>query len=334
MFQNDYSLNVNFLKQGVNVMKKGLTILSLTAAIVSIACICSPIPIQQDPELIDSTALIKIKDSVSVKVHGYTTVKSQSGRGFTKHNEVQTDLIYGIAKGLATGKCWTGNTWGGIEVRMYNLQAHGYDIILWTESGQNADGYISYSGGTGSQDSVIYVGSAVEFPIIGIGWVPTSAKLFRGVIISTSSAYLATQNLAVASPDTVAPRDYYQVSWCVKSKRMTLSSSAESTDTLDFIIAQGVRADNMPYIQKHKYVYNNGDTVTRSVTNAIYTNTDTSHVWVQSKSNDTIRTRSNDTLLYFAALSSDNRVIVWDTLDRHIPSGKAASFTSQVDIIK
>lgn len=290
--------------------------LSLALGVLVIGCFVCEIP--EEPE-----GILEFEGSCEVQVKGEVTYEFE-GETQTRDNEVCGDLMLGLADGLTDGDCWGGNTEGYLIGEWANFGGQGFPNkkLYWSESFSE----ITYTGGTGSCDSVIYVSTTKQWPYGGTVWKLHEAWIYR----PEAGLPSLSNNIVKQAPhgtlnDTVNAGDYVQISWEITVHPSDASGEGNfATDTLAYDLCEGIRYDDMPYVLYIQFIYNNADSVLRTVSAETWYSSDTSQTRAIFTAQDTIRNAANDTLYEMRLINTHDEAVAMDTTNRYMSTNKAA----------
>jgi hypothetical protein len=296
--------------------------LTLALAVLVIGCVVCEI--EEEPE-----GVLEFKGSCGVQIKGEIGLTINDGTQ-SKPNEVTGDLMLGLASGLTIGDCWGGNTEGYLKATWEAGSGQGYPSrsLYWLESASE----ISYTGGNGSCDSVIYVSTTKQWPYGGTWWNLWEAWIYRPPLgTPTLSDNIVKQEPHGALGDSIVLGDYVQIDWEIQIGLIDASGEGNyATDTLAFDMAEGLRYDDMPYWLYADYYYNNADTSRRTLSYEIEYNGDTSIVQIHYTSQDTIRNTANDTLYGIDFINTNGEIVARDTVNRYMSMNKSAKMVETV----
>lgn len=278
--------------------------LSLILGVLAVGCVVCHV--EPEPEVLE------FEGAVEIHIEGEMNNEPNAPTGY---------LMDGLADGLIDGDCWGGNSEGYI-IGLWYSQALPLTktTVAWLES----SGEISYIGGTGACDSVIYVSTTKAWPGIRTSYL-WEADLSRYISNGVATIIpIAEQNPQGSLLDTVNAGDNVQISWEVTANDISSATSNYPTDTLLFDLIEGVKADNMPYCLYIDFVYANADTSRRTVSGEKWLKSDTSETRAIFTAQDTTRDLANDTLYGMNLINSHGEIVAVDTTDRYMQTNKAA----------
>lgn len=289
--------------------------LSLIAGVLAIGCmVCA---IEEEP------GVIEFEGSAIVQIEGEVNGEP---------NAVTGQLMLGLAKGLTDGNCWGGNTQGYIKGTWRNIRGLPiqYRSLTWIEYLDE----ISYIGGNGNCDSVIYVSTSKPWHPSGI-WHLWEAEVDRCEPMVEEYMPIAEQSPHGSFNDTVMLGDYVQISWELTAHLADASGEGNfGTAQLTYDLAEGMGYDVMPYGLYIDFYYNNADTSRRTVSAETWARSDTFEVRAIYTAQDTIRNRAGDSLFGIDLVNSQGGIIARDTVDRYVPTNKAVKWIETIYLVK
>jgi len=247
-------------------------------------------------------------------------------------NAVTGQLMLGLVKGLTEGNCWGGNTNGHLVGTWLDKEfMQRLESLVWSEYYGN----ISYLGGDGGCDSVVYIGVTQQWPYPGT-WSLWEADLYRCIGAPVIDCIMiAEQSPHGSFGDIVMYGDYVEPSWKLTANVFdTTGTSNFGTAQLAYDLAEGMGWDVMPYGLYIDFYYNNADTSRRTVSAETWASGDTSEVRAISTAQDTIRNRDNDTLYGINLINSRDGIIARDTVDWYIPVNRAVKFVQTIYLVR
>jgi len=294
--------------------------LSLIAGVLVIGCmVCT---VDEEPEVLE------FEGSAYVRVSGELNGESNMPTG---------QLMLGLAKGLTDGNCWSDDkpTYGHIVGAW--MPKHTFSIypecLVWSEY----YGDISYTGGNGSCDSVIYVSTTKQWPYSWLnGFELWEADLYRCIGYPIIDCIpLAEQEPHGSLGDSVMYGDYVQISWELTAHVIDVAGEGNfGTAQLAYDLAYGMRHDDMPYGLYIDFYYNNADTSRRTVSTGTWARTDTTEVRALFTAQDTLRDTADDSLYGIDLVNSRGDVIARDTVDRFTYTNKAVKWIETIYLVR
>lgn len=292
--------------------------LSLLAGVLAIGCmVCA---IEEEP------GVLEFEGSAIIQIEGEVNGES---------NMVTGQLMLGLAQGLTKGDCWGGETNGHL-VGTWHYRT--IPIIPPTQSLVWSEYYgdISYVGGDGYCDSVIYVSTTKQWPYEIGDWTLWEADLYRCIGVPVVNCIMiAEQSPHGGFGDTVNYLDYVQISWELTAHIADASGEGNfGTAQLTYDLAEGMRGSPMPYGLYIDFYYNNADTSRRTVSTETWARTDTTETRAIYTAQDTIRNTADDSLYGIDLVNSQGGIIARDTVDRYVPENNAVKWIETIYLVK
>jgi hypothetical protein len=320
-------------------MKK-LILVTLSTILMTLGLIyCGASNAGCQPENPCDTITWKVEDTANVDGNIQLVTLGKTCQG---EDPISGWLMYRLGTGLATGDYFNSTPDNGFRVKFTAFPPYSSSTywMIWT------DPYTSYQPG---KDSVVFTGSSLDHEF-NPGGYPAPPFWF----CSEMRQYKFSSSLPQPPSDNTSKIAYWQgilsdtiklidhsdigIRWVYYASVFPVTSYHFLTDTLAWLLIDGLTYNNSARVDQMWFIYVNNDTCKRNVTYDVTIVGDTEEVVTKFYANDTIRTIANDTckkiLLHLSSHAAGGYLVGVDSLRRYKAPGYAAEFEWDIHILR